>query len=285
MKDCNVGDLTKFNADSTTFLTADVPPSIATCGGHGISGYTDEADASKRKCKVLQDGKWTDGVLGDLKAKYGRSHGIPVTLPSVGTYILAGASRGAVTGGTSDFLPAGSREWQVGPPLPVRMYSGCAAAISDSSFLITDNQDVREFDAKLASSPTSSSGWQRADSWPQLLSPTQSMGCAVIGKLFVVAGGYNSGRVGKTEIIDIQTRNRRYGGDLKHARAYFRMVTVLDPEPRILAFGGGFGKTSRDEVEEFLEDTATWRVVGKMQDKRSRFGIVAVPRSLICPNK
>ena len=63
-----------------------------------------------------------------------------------------------------------------------------------------------------------------------------------------------------------------------HTRVWFKMVTILDPEPKLLAFGG-----YRDEVEEFLEDTATWRVVGKMQDKRWQFGIVAVPRSLICP--
>ena len=86
----------------------------------------------------------------------------------------------------------------------------------------------------------------------------------------------------KTEIINIETRIRRYGGDLKHARAYFRMVTVHDPVPRLLAFGGSAFGGSRDEVEEFSEDTATWRVVDKMQDKRSNFGIVAVPKDLVC---
>ena len=163
------------------------------------------------------------------------------------------------------------------------MYGGCAAAISDSSFLITRKQHVMEFDANLANSSTSSSGWLPADSWPKLLSPTGDKGCAVIGKLFVVAGGYNLGYRGKTEIIDTETQERSDGGDLMYARAYLKMVTVLDPEPKLLAFAGWDGENKRDEVEEFLEDTATWRVVGKMQDKRSNFGIVAVPRSLICP--
>ena len=77
---CTVADLPEVRYGHVTFLTADTPPSVATCGG-----YTSSVISS---CLTLQGGQWVEGGVGDLPG--GRSYGSAVTLPGHGVYLVGG---------------------------------------------------------------------------------------------------------------------------------------------------------------------------------------------------
>ena len=109
--------------------------------------------------------------------------------------------------GTSDFLPAQSSHWIKGADVPISVRKGCGAQISTESFLIVSNNNVREFDTSVMEDPTSETGWQPEETWPQLLKGGgQQPGCATIGSLFVVAGGNDNGNSPRMEIINLKTR-------------------------------------------------------------------------------
>ena len=107
----------------TTFLTSGPNPVIATCGGI-VGGWN--ATAS---CLVLEQSNqgWDESRMGELTLPRWRS--AAATLNSVGVFIIGGIADNNKR--TSDFLPAGSMQWQEGPALPVDMWDGpCAVTIS-----------------------------------------------------------------------------------------------------------------------------------------------------------
>ena len=64
------------------------------------------------------------------------------------------------------------------------------------------------------------------------------------------------------------------------------MATITrDGEPLILAFGGYSGSSTLNSVEKFNPSNNTWTLAPtSMEEARSRFGAVAVPKELVCPN-
>ena len=161
---CTVADLPEARYGPMPFLTADAPPSVATCGGWTSWGTTSS-------CLTLQGGQWVGGGVGDLPG--GRGYGSAVTLPGHGVYLVGGTGDGDKWD-TSDFLAAGTTVWVEGPALPVAMYYPCTVPLP-SSFLAIYGRYVRELDT--------SSGWRSADTWPRLLTRrTYQPGCAVRGQ-------------------------------------------------------------------------------------------------------
>ena len=141
-----------------TFLTQDLPPRIATCGGR--SGWRIGGGfLFKTKCLVLQDGGWRGGKLDNLPdTRYDSA----TARVDAGVFILGGRR----TPSSSVFLTANSRSWVTGPQLPVSMDDGpCAAPISAHSFLIVYGTGVYEFDTRVGR-PTSNAGWGERGRWP-----------------------------------------------------------------------------------------------------------------------
>ena len=285
-EDCSVPNMDEVRAHHVTFLTRDSPPRIATCGGRGVFG-----SSFKKDCLVLRDGQWKGGELGDLpdEREYSASARI-----EEGVFLLGGIR----TPSSSVFLRAKSRRWESGPGLPVDMkYGPCAAPIGSHSFLIVYGTDVYEFDTRVAG-PTDDAGWRPKEKWPQLQVYRRNRpGCGVLKNMFVVAGGRdNSGnwRLGtssnnlkSTEIINLETKKISFGGEMKKPRTSFYLLSI---DGTLFALGGfsltpGLGRLGRHylaDVEEFVEETGTWKPAKSLDGNRSSYGGVAITKDLVC---
>ena len=127
-------------------------------------------------------------------------------------------------------------------------------------------------------------------------------GCALFtggssGDYVLIAGGITSDpytSYGKsTEIYYIASGRSEIAGDLNRGRRHHALVTVKSPKQTIYALGGNVGRLdnpkyddgSTDTVEEWDESTKTWKETSiKLNQKKARFGALAVDSEVICPN-
>ena len=285
----SIGSFDLVGGSHVSFLTQDSPrPRITICGGGG----------ERKDCLVLQNGGWARGVVDDLPD--GRSLSASVGLDA-GVYILGGLQ----TASSSVFLRANSSSWVQGPQLPVAMERGpCAAPISAHSFLIVYETYVYEFDTRVGEGLTSSSGWKEKTTWPQLQTARNNWpGCGVVGNLFVVAGGRNGGHYGdlfnlgygnylrSTEIINLDKKTIEYGGEMEKPRGFYHLLSIGGV---LHALGGYYYVERRTnpfvelngvplaDVEEFDEETGTWKTATSLSDKKQKYGGVAVNFDLLC---
>ena len=277
-KNCTIPNLPGFRYEATTFITA--TQQIVTCSGRGY-GNTKFFD-----CLVLNLAaqRWEAGIIGDLKEE--RQFAAVVAMPW-GVYVLGGESY-KITRETSELLASGSNVWEAGPKLPGSFRGGCAVAISRDSFLMIDSYGPWQFNRSTAG-PTSSEGWQPSSPWPQLQKTRGGQfgpSCALLGRTVVVAGGgsFDAGASAATELIDIDSRTIRFGGDMTQSRRAFHLILVESVTgSRILALGGEQKSTNLDSVEEWQSESETWKQISPLQERRYRYGAVAVPAHLVCP--
>ena len=276
-ENCTVPDLPLRRRRHTTFLTSDPSPSIAICGGVEQGVWTSAS------CLVLDQANqvWNDTIMGSLTMA--RENGAAVTLNHVGVFIIGGEGTSKTT---SEFLAAGIMQWQQGPNIPVNMERPCAVAISASGFLAIYHDNIREFDVVTAG-PISSQGWKSASTWPKLKTSRAGWpGCAKLGQKVIVAGGWSQNRVGEwTEILDLVTRQVTQGGNLNAPRHWFHLATIREGGvQKIFALAGrtnGFEFIST--VEEWVEESSTWKAADNLTLSRGLFGTVVLPRELLCP--
>ena len=94
----------------------------------------------------------------------------------------------------------------------------------------------------------------------------------------VIAGGYDrGGALSSTELINLETKVRTRGGDLKSARHATIVRAVRGGKTSLYVIGG-------DLVEEWREETGDWVEVARLQERRVSYsmGAVAVPAGLLC---
>ena len=276
-ENCTVPDLPLRRRRHTTFLTSDPSPSIAICGGVEQGVWTSAS------CLVLDQANqaWNDTIMGSLTMA--RENGAAVTLNHVGVFIIGGEGTSKTT---SEFLAAGRMQWQQGPNIPVNMERPCAVAISASGFLAIYLDNIREFDV-LTAGPISSQGWMSASTWPRLKTSRAGFpGCAKLGQKVIVAGGWSKRRVGEsTEILDLVNRQVTQGGNLNAPRHWFHLSTIK--EGRVQKIFALAGRTNGFEfintVEEWVEESSTWKAADNLTLSRGLFGTVVLPRELLCP--
>ncbi len=268
---CSMPSMDEARYYHVTFLTRDSPPRIATCGGY-------DGDDELKDCLVLRDGQWRGGELDDLPEK---TDNLASARLEDGVFLLGGYN----TPNSSVFLRANSRSWESGPGLPVAMRDGpCAAPIGLHSFLIVHGRDVYEFDTRVAG-PTDDAGWRPKENWPQLqVERYEQPGCGVIKNMFVVAGGADSGwnYWKSTEIIDLVTKKISFGGEMEKKRARFHLLSIGG---NLFAVGGSYydgGWNHLADVEEFVEETGTWKPAKSLDGRRRSYGGVAVTKDLFC---
>ena len=194
-----------------------------------------------------------------------------------GLYILGGRTTGNVGLSSSILLPAGSDSWTSGPELPggTAVHGACSIKLHDSLLLIGGNptfRQVREYNPQ--------SGWLPEERWDQLASGRSMHSCAATAQEVVVAGGYRSGYLDSTEILQISTRKRRAGGRLQVPRSYFTMVAIQDS----IVVLGGQGRAGRlNSVENWHNTSHTWAIDGsKLKQKRRNMGAVSISTDKIC---
>jgi len=257
-----------------TFMTSEPTPLVAACGGSNIRG-------SFASCLVLDliNQRWDENRMGNLTTV--RIDAAAATLNDIGVFIVGGYH--ANTRRTSEFLAAGTMQWQEGPALPVDMIYPCAVAITPTSFLAIYGTDIREFDAAIAG-PNSSEGWMEAGRWPELKTSREDQpGCAKIGQKVIIAGGHNRKDLSSTEVLDLVDRRISSGGEMASPRRRFHLAKIISGgEEKMFAFAGSDGATILNEVEEWVETSSTWKAADNLVGSRRSFGAVAVPRHLIC---
>merc|ERR1712062_157409 len=262
-----------------TFKTSDPTPLIATCGGD-TGDYTLTAS-----CLVvdLENQRWDESRMGSLTMP--RYNGAVVELKQ-GVLFLGGEGSPAET--TSDFLATGSLQWQQGPRLPQAMAGFCAVPVTESRFITIYDDKIHEFDAAIAG-PTSEEGWRDSTLWPTLeTSRDWTTGCAKIANnKVIVAGGFGGGRyLQSTTVLDITTRTISTGGDMATPRAWFNLATISrgggDTTFAIAGTSSG-GSERLNSVEEWEEESSTWKAAGNLDTARIMFSVVTIPKNIICP--
>ena len=85
-----------------------------------------------------------------------------------------------------------------------------------------------------------------------------------------------------TEIIDLRTRNITAGGGMEKPRGMFNLLSISGT---LYALGGEYYDEDDHylaDVEEFVEETGTWKPATSLSGARSKYGGVAVNLDLIC---
>merc|ERR1719278_366478 len=259
-----------------TFKTFNPTPLIASCGGFTGGDFT-------ASCLVLDldNQRWDESRMGNLTMP--RYNGAVVELKQ-GVLFLGGIGS-ATSNTTSDFLATGSLQWQQGPRLPQAMDQFCAVPVSPTKFLTINGDKIHEFDAAIAG-PTSEEGWRDSTLWPTLKTSRKGHSCAKHGDEVIIAGGSNGGVLQSTLVLDITTRTISTGGDMAAPRMYFNLATISrgggDTTFAIAGYSGS-GGAELNSVEEWEEESSTWKAAGNLDTARGSFGAVTIPKKIICP--
>merc|ERR1712061_612937 len=258
-----------------TFKTSDPTPLIASCGGKTTGDFA-------ASCLVLDldNQRWDESRMGNLTTP--RTRGAVVELKQ--GVLFLGGSGSATSKTTSDFLATGSLQWQQGPRLPQVMFYFCAVPVTESRFIIINGDKIHEFDAAIAG-PTSEEGWRDSTLWPTLKTNREDHSCAKQGNKVILAGGRGGRRVLRsTLVLDITTRTISIGGDMASPRMYFNLATISrGGGDTTFALGGYSGSGTLDSVEEWEEESSTWKAAGNLDTARRSFGVVTIPKKIICP--
>merc|ERR1711953_137131 len=267
-----------------SFKTSDPTPLIASCGGE--TGWRATSTAS---CLVLDldNQRWDESRMGNLTTP--RYRGAVVELKQGGLFL--GGYQSATSETTSDFLATGSLQWQQGPRLPQAMTSFCAVPVSPTKFLTINGDKIHEFDAAIAG-PTSEEGWRDSTLWPTLETWRDGHSCTKNGNKVILAGGRNRDKeyLQSTLVLDITTRTISTGGPMASPRAWFNLATISrGGRDTTFALSGYSGSVSSsgyprlNSVEEWEEESSTWKAAGNLDTARSNFGVVTIPKNIICP--
>jgi len=162
----------------------------------------------------------------------------------------------------------------------------CAVPVSPTKFLTINGDKIHEFDAAIAG-PTSEEGWRDSTLWPTLkTSRDYGHSCTKHRNTVILAGG-RSGReyLQSTLVLDITTRTISTGGDMATPRYWFNLATISRGGGEItFAIGGQSSSyTKLNSVEEWEEESSTWKAAGNLDTARSAFGVVTIPKNIICP--
>ena len=281
------------------FVTSEPAVVVAVCGGKIVY---DEITSS---CLVLDpiEQRWDENRMGSLTKPV--SWGKAVQLENIGVFIFGlDSSKRYPVQGASEFLPAGTMQWQEGPPLPDKeTYTHpCVVAITPTSFLLIPhkkNLNIREFDADLAG-PTSSEGWLEEGGWP---TPNfdRTVHCAKIDQKVILSGDSGAGLSGEsfsTEILDLVTRRITTGSPMTPQRWSFQALSMYREGVEVaLNLAGSFNNyfyynyrkqpvglsASLDLVEQWDAESSSWKLVDRLVERRCAFAAVALPRHYVCP--
>merc|ERR1712061_286472 len=99
--------------------------------------------------------------------------------------------------------------------------------------------------------------------------------CAKLGNKVILAGGSNGEEVlQSTLVLDITTRTISTGGDMAAPREGFNLATIRrgggDTTFALAGYSGSYRYL--DSVEEWEEESSTWKAAGSLDTPRDRFG-------------
>ena len=110
-------------------------------------------------------------------------------------------------------------------------------------------------------------------------------GCAVVNGKFIIAGGGGGPSLKTTDIIDLEQRTLSVAGEMAKTRMDFKLLSING----ILFALAGNGYVPENnahtyiaEVEEFVEETGTWKTATSLPGGRNNHGGVSVTKELVC---
>jgi hypothetical protein len=287
--DCSVTDLPEPREGHVTAVTPGPDSEVLVCGG-----WNSNDDFSS--CLAYSPGP---GWVPHSTLSIARAAASAVMLDK-GVYILGGWWRNPEFGdfhyeadSSSEFLRAGSSAWEAGPALPggLGVNGACAVAISPTQFLLIGGD---RYDGSTWLGPSNSvqeynsltNSWA---TWPALSRTRDGHACGKLGGKVVVAGGYGGGAE-TTEVIDLETGEVRWAGDMSTPRAAFGMVKVGLPQSNILltfgSYGYGSGTTDAAQKESLLQEWSdteeSWIPSPAVMERRASFSAVTVEAHLVC---
>ena len=180
--------------------------------------------------------------------------------------------------GSVFFLPRMSRSWQIIYKPTINFWSYCVVKTSETGFHLI-GQTSYKYD-------TLTNSWTKLKSLG--LFYRECFSCAMIDNKVIVAGGrIGSTYISTTQVIPFKNGNvagtPRYVGNLNLSRGFHGMVVVGGKYPRVMVFGGWRGKYTTGSIEVWQPDQEKWKMAPYYTaTARFRFGILALPDSLVC---
>ena len=101
----------------------------------------------------------------------------------------------------------------------------------------------------------------------------------MIGQKVIIAGGHNQGVLSSSEVLDLVNRRITSGGEMATPRNFFH---ISGGEEKLFALAGRNYATCLNTVEEWVEESSTWKAADNLIEKRTSFGAVSAPRHLVC---
>ena len=99
----------------------------------------------------------------------------------------------------------------------------------------------------------------------------------------IIAGGESGLALSSTEVLDLLSRRISLGGKMATPRYHFHLATIMvGGQEKVFAVGGS-DRDKLNSVEEWVEDSSTWKAADNLVEKRDTFGMVALPKKIICP--
>ena len=95
------------------------------------------------------------------------------------------------------------------------------------------------------------------------------------------------GALSSTEVLDLVDRRVTSGGEMAMPRRYkFHIATIaVGREEKLFALAGRESSSVlkyHNTVEEWVEESSTWKAADNLVEKRYSFDAVTAPRHIVC---
>ena len=84
-------------------------------------------------------------------------------------------------------------------------------------------------------------------------------------------------------MLDLVTRQITAGGEMATPRRSFHAATIISGGQEKLLALAGYGSRYLNTVEEWVEESFSWKAANNLVKARNDCGAVTVPTKLICP--
>ena len=234
---------------------------LLVAGGYTYA-YTRKTYKPSRICYVYKRNSWF--LLSTLNEM--RIYSSMITMPN-GVYIFGGAKHPLpkeltpenASHDTSEFLPNGSGEWQLGPKIPLHgLYGASGVAISNDEILLSGG---RHFSNRILIFKISTNSWYITN----LINGRWTHASFVYKDNVIISGGWSeTGNTvfGSTEILSLSDGSIKIGGNLNVPRRGHGMGIIdFEGTPKLVAFGGRNDKRECvSSIEEWNETDQRWEM-------------------------
>ena len=85
-------------------------------------------------------------------------------------------------------------------------------------------------------------------------------------------------------MLDLVNRQLTSGENMGKPRSYFQVATIIsEGQEKMFALTGRSSSTTTNTVEEWVEESSTWKAANNIAEQRKYFSTVVVDRQMICP--